>query len=166
VSALDPSTPEAGAAVTGKRQQKRTQPTTHQARLRRISQHAAAQPWTTELVRLLNVFKNVPSPDLGTVKEQHCGKVVDAIRGCSSVVAARQDAAIAAGVAAPMVEVLTGVHLGDRETCMHACGALHRRGLHEKRGGRLHSVPWVAKRRWRLSLPSTVIATPRHSTRR
>jgi hypothetical protein len=73
----------------------------------------------TELVRLLNVFKNVPSPDLGTMKEQrYCGKVVDAIRSCSSVVAARQDAAIAEGVAAPMVEVLTGVHLEDRETCM------------------------------------------------
>ena len=72
-----------------------------------------------ELVRLLHVFKGLPSPHLGTMKEQrYCGKVVDAIRGCSSVIVARQDAAIAAGVAAPIVAVLTGVHLEDRETCM------------------------------------------------
>ena len=41
-----------------------------------------------------------------------------AIRGCSSVIKARQDAAIAAGVAPLLTEVIGGVHATDRETCL------------------------------------------------
>ena len=34
------------------------------------------------------------------------------------MIKSRQDAAVAAGVVEPLVEVLTGVHLEDRETCL------------------------------------------------
>ena len=74
-----------------------------------------------ELVRLLHVFKAHPNVRTMKVNDVYVDKVVMAIRGCSSVIKVRQDAAIAAGVAAPMVEVLGGIHADDRETCLRTC---------------------------------------------
>ena len=74
-----------------------------------------------ELVRLLHVFKNYPNVRTMQKNDVYVDKVVMAIRGCSSVIKARQDAAIAAGVAVPMVQALSGIHADDRETCLRAC---------------------------------------------
>ena len=72
-----------------------------------------------ELLRLLNVFKGYKNTRWPAKPERvYVDKVVMAIRGCSSVIKSRQDAAVAAGVVEPLVEVLTGVHLEDRETCL------------------------------------------------
>jgi hypothetical protein len=72
-----------------------------------------------ELLRLLNVFKGHKNTRYPAKPETvYVDKVVMAIRGCSSVIKTRQDAAVAAGVVGPLVEVLTGVHLEDRETCL------------------------------------------------
>ena len=72
-----------------------------------------------ELVRLLNVFKGYPNTRWPAKPERvYVDKVCMAIRGCSSVIKSRQDAAVAANAVGPLVEVLTGVHLEDRETCL------------------------------------------------
>ena len=73
-----------------------------------------------ELLRLLNVFKGYANTRWPKAKPErvYVDKVCMAIRGCSSVIKSRQDAAVAAGVVGPLVEVLTGVHLEDRETCL------------------------------------------------
>jgi hypothetical protein len=78
-----------------------------------------------ELCRLLTVFAEHPNvrypakPEVVLVD-----KVVMAVRGCSSVIKQRQDAAIAAGVAPLLVAVLTGPHLTDRETCLRTSQCL------------------------------------------
>ena len=72
-----------------------------------------------ELLRLLHVFKNYKNTRWPAKPEAvYVDKVVMAIRGCSSVIKKRQDAAVEAGVVEPLVQVLTGVHLEDRETCL------------------------------------------------
>ena len=72
-----------------------------------------------ELVRLLNEFKGYANTRYPKKPETvYVDKIVMAIRGCSSVVKSRQQAAVDAGVVGPLVEVLTGVHLKDRETCL------------------------------------------------
>lgn len=78
-----------------------------------------------ELCRLLGVFKNYPNKRYPAKPEVVLvDMVVMAVRGCSSVVKARQDAAIAAGVAPLLVAVLTGPHLKDRETCLRTSQCL------------------------------------------
>lgn len=47
-----------------------------------------------------------------------------ALRGCSSVIKARQDAAIAAGVAPLLTELVGGVHATDRETMLRTAQCL------------------------------------------
>ena len=72
-----------------------------------------------ELLRLLNGFKGYANTRYPKKPETvYVDKIVMAIRGCSSVVKSRQQAALDAGVVGPLVEVLTGVHLKDRETCL------------------------------------------------
>ena len=72
-----------------------------------------------ELLTLLNKFKGYANTRYPAKPETiYVDKVVMAIRGCSSVIKKRQDDAVAAGVVGPLVEVLTGVHLTDRETCL------------------------------------------------
>jgi hypothetical protein len=72
-----------------------------------------------ELLRLLNGFKGYANTRYPKTPETvYVDKIVMAIRGCSSVVKSRQQAALDAGVVGPLVEVLTGVHLKDRETCL------------------------------------------------
>jgi hypothetical protein len=72
-----------------------------------------------ELLRLLNEFKGYANTRYPKTPETvYVDKIVMAIRGCSSVVKSRQQAALDAGVVGPLVEVLTGVHLKDRETCL------------------------------------------------
>lgn len=74
-----------------------------------------------ELCRLLTVLKSYPNkrwpakPEVVLVD-----KVVMAVRGCSSVIKARQDAALAAGAVPLLVDVITGVHASDKETCLRA----------------------------------------------
>ena len=71
------------------------------------------------LLILLEQFKNYENVRWPAKPEQvYCDKVVMAIRGCSSITKNRQDEAIRKGAAKPLVEVLTGVHLDDRETCL------------------------------------------------
>lgn len=52
------------------------------------------------------------SPD-----EWYVGNIASTLRGISSVVPARQNAAVAAGVAPDLVEALAA-HLDERETCL------------------------------------------------
>ena len=44
-----------------------------------------------------------------------------AIRGCSSVIKVRQDAAIKAGVVPGIIETFSGCHKDDRETMLRTC---------------------------------------------
>ena len=72
-----------------------------------------------ELIALLHKFKNYPNTRWPKKPETvYVDKIVMAIRGCSSVVKSRQDAAVTAGVVQPLVEVLTGCHSTDKETCV------------------------------------------------
>ena len=77
-----------------------------------------------ELVRLLNIFCQYPERYTfekgGKTYPAHnyVDKVVMGIRGCSSVIKARQKAAIDAGVVPGMVKIFTGPHKNDRETMM------------------------------------------------
>ena len=72
-----------------------------------------------ELLRLLETYNNYPNVRWPAKPEKvYVDKIVMAIRGCSSVVKKRQDAAVASGVVGPLVKVLTGVHLKDRESCL------------------------------------------------
>jgi len=72
-----------------------------------------------ELTRLLGVFAKYPNKRFPVKPEQvYIDKVIMAIRGCSSVVKARQQAAIDAGVAPIFYEVASGPHGQDRETCL------------------------------------------------
>ena len=78
-----------------------------------------------ELCRLLGVFKDYPNQRFPAKPEVVLvDKVVMAVRGCSSVIKARQDAAVAAGAAPLLVAVLTGPHLKDRETCLRTAQCL------------------------------------------
>ena len=70
-----------------------------------------------ELVRLLNIFSKVANKRWPAKPEEvYVDKVVMAIRGCSSVIKARQQAAIEAGVVPGLMETITGCHQTDRET--------------------------------------------------
>jgi|MDTB01.1.fsa_nt_gb hypothetical protein len=77
-----------------------------------------------ELVRLLNIFCQYPERYIfqkdenskPMVLHNYVDKVVMAIRGCSSVIPARQKAAIDAGVVPGIVKIFTGPHKTDRET--------------------------------------------------
>ena len=71
------------------------------------------------------MFKNYPNKRFPAKPEVVLvDKVVMAVRGCSSVIKARQDAAVAAGAAPLLVAVLTGPHLKDRETCLRTAQCL------------------------------------------
>ena len=77
-----------------------------------------------ELVRLLNLFCQYEPRYIFQKDEKsrpmtlhnYVDKVVMAIRGCSSVIKARQQAAIDAGVVPGIMKIFTGPHKNDRET--------------------------------------------------
>ena len=71
--------------------------------------------------RLLKVFKAYPSVK-GSLKDKipdayYCGNIAMTLKGISSVVPARQNAAVAAGVCPDLVEAIQN-HLDERETCL------------------------------------------------
>jgi len=82
-----------------------------------------------ELVRLLNIFCQYPERYIFQKDEKskpmvlhnYVDKVVMAIRGCSSVIKTRQQAAIDAGVVPGIVRIFTGPHKTDRETMVRTC---------------------------------------------
>lgn len=72
-----------------------------------------------ELIRLLTMFKDIANVRWPAKPEVVCvDKVVMALRGCTSVITKRQDDAVAGGIVPLLVDVLTGVHFEDRETCL------------------------------------------------